>query len=59
VICRYDDFPIRLNSGVVIAVHWLTALVLAPLGTFYPVFAIFAVLSYIFIVWSLFFSTNQ
>ncbi len=59
VICRYKDFPIRLNSRVVIAVHWLTALVLAPLGTFYPVFAILAVLSYIFIVWSLFSAVTE
>jgi len=58
VICRYGDFPIRLNSGVVIAVHWLTALVLAPLGTFYPFVAVLAVLGYLFIVWSLFFSSN-
>lgn len=59
VICRYRDFPIVLNSRLVIAIHWLTALVLAPLGTFYPVVAVLAVLGYLFIVWSLFFSSNN
>jgi hypothetical protein len=58
VICRYGDFPIILNSRLVIAVHWLTALVLAPLGTFYSAVAVLAVLGYLFIVWSLFFSRN-
>ncbi len=58
VICRYRDFPISLHSGVVISIHWLTALVLAPLGTFFPVVAILAVAGYIFIVFILFFSRN-
>ena len=58
VICRYQDFPISLHSGVVISIHWLTALVLAPLGTFFPVAAILAVAGYLFIVYTLFFSRN-
>lgn len=58
VICRFRDFPIILNSRLVIAVLWLTALALAPLGTFYPGVAVLAVLGYLFIVWSLFFSRN-
>ena len=58
VICRYKDFPISLHSGVVISIHWLTALVLAPLGTFFPGFAILAIGGYFFIVFSLFFSNN-
>ncbi|MBC7358030.1 MAG: hypothetical protein H5U10_05760 [Desulfacinum sp.] len=33
VLCRYDDFPIRLHSRKLIAAHWLTVAVLAPLGT--------------------------
>lgn len=56
VICRFRDFPIRLHSGVVIALHWLTALVLAPLGTNIALFALMAVAGYIFIVVTLFFS---
>ena len=59
VICRFRDFPIRLHSGVVIAVHWLTALVLAPMGTLVPLFAPMAVAGYVFIVFTLFFSRDR
>ncbi|MFH1155399.1 MAG: hypothetical protein V1793_16440 [Pseudomonadota bacterium] len=56
VICRYKDFPIRLHSGTVIGIHWLTALVLAPLGMVFPFVALLAVAGYMFIVLTLFFS---
>ncbi|MBF0573173.1 MAG: hypothetical protein HQK69_05370 [Desulfamplus sp.] len=56
VICRFNDFPIRLHSGIVIAVHWLTALLLAPLGSNSPFIALMAVAGYVFIVLTLFFS---
>jgi hypothetical protein len=59
VICRFRDFPIRLHSGLVIAVHWLTALVLAPLGTGIAFISLFAVAGYIFIVFTLFFSKDK
>ena len=59
VICRFDDFPIRLHSPTVIGIHWLTALVLAPLGVFYGAFAIPAILGYAFITLTLFFSSNK
>lgn len=59
VICRFDDFPIRLHSPTVIFIHWLTALVLAPLGVFYGAFAVLAVAGYAFITLTLFFSSNH
>jgi len=59
VICRFDDFPIRLHSPTVIFIHWLTAIVLAPLGVFYWWFAILAIIGYSFITLTLFFSTNK
>ncbi|MCP3953743.1 MAG: hypothetical protein GY697_16215, partial [Desulfobacterales bacterium] len=46
VICRRDDFPIRLHSKTIISVHWITAIVLAPLGTYYQPFAVAALVSY-------------
>ncbi|WDP89126.1 MAG: hypothetical protein HUN04_05050 [Desulfobacter sp.] len=58
VICRFDDFPIRLHSPTVIAAHWLTALVLAPLGVFYGWAAVLAIAGYAFITLTLFFSGN-
>lgn len=59
VICRFDDFPIRLHSPTVICIHWLTAIVLAPLGVFYGWFAILAIIGYAFITLTLFFSGNH
>jgi hypothetical protein len=59
IICRFGDFPIKLHSTSVIFMHWLTAIVLAPLGIFYGWFAIFAIIGYSFIVLTLFFSSNK
>jgi hypothetical protein len=59
VICRFDDFPIQLHSPTVIFIHWLTAIVLAPLGVFYGWFAILAIIGYAFITLVLFFSTHH
>jgi len=46
VIGRHDDFPLQLHSSTVILLHWLTVLLLCPLGYFVPVFAVLAVLAY-------------
>jgi len=59
IICRFDDFPIKMHSPTVIFIHWLTAIVLAPLGIFYGWFAILAILGYSFITLTLFFSSNK
>ncbi|MCD4723074.1 MAG: hypothetical protein K8S13_24925 [Desulfobacula sp.] len=59
VICRFDDFPIKLHSVTVIGIHWLTAIVFAPLGVFYSWFAILAIIGYSFITLTLFFSSNK
>ena len=59
VICRFNDFPIRLHSLYVIFIHWLTAVVLAPLGVFYGGFAFSAIIGYAFITLTLFFSSHR
>ncbi len=46
VISRSSDFPIRLHSKNVLLLHWVTVLVLCPLGFFYPLPAIIAVVCY-------------
>jgi hypothetical protein len=46
VISRHGDFPIQLHSQQVILLHWLTVLILCPLGYFFPTAAILAVLCY-------------
>ncbi|MCP3943959.1 MAG: hypothetical protein GY710_21110 [Desulfobacteraceae bacterium] len=59
VICRFDDFPIKLHSPTVICTHWFTVIVLAPLGVFYGWFALAAIAGYAFITLTLFFSSNR
>jgi hypothetical protein len=56
VICRKDDFPIRLHSPSILVVHWITAIALAPLGTYYRAFALLALIGYAFILYMILFS---
>jgi hypothetical protein len=56
VICRKDDFPIRLHSSYIIIVHWITAIILAPLGTYFRGFAVLALGGYAFILYMILFS---
>ncbi|MCP4687308.1 MAG: hypothetical protein GY859_04610 [Desulfobacterales bacterium] len=56
VICRKDDFPIRLHSKSIIIVHWITAILLAPFGTYNGLLAICALVCYIFILYMILFS---
>ena len=46
VICRYDDFPIQLNSSRVVLFHWIIVLLIAPLGFYFRAFSIIAVIAY-------------
>ena len=59
VISRHGDFPIQLHSQNVILLHWLTVLILCPLGYFYPVAAILAVLCYGWLLFILLFNHGQ
>lgn len=59
VISRHGDFPIRLHSQNVILLHWLTVLILCPLGYFFPFVAIFAVISYGWLLFVLLFNHGQ
>jgi hypothetical protein len=59
VISRHGDFPIRLHSRQVILLHWLTVLILCPLGYFYEIAAIAAVLCYGRLLYLLLFSKGK
>ncbi len=59
VICRYNDFPVRLHSLPIIALHWVTVLIFAPLGKYYPLFAVPALVGYALILFLLLFSKRQ
>ncbi len=56
VISRHNDFPLKLHSRPVILLHWLTVLILCPLGYFIPVFAVIAVVAYAVLLLRLFFN---
>ena len=56
IICRFDDFPVKLHSLPVIILHWITVLLLAPAGKYYEGFAILAVVCYSTILYLILFS---
>ena len=51
ILCRYDDFPIRLHSRWVISLHWAIVLILAPMGYYNRAAAVFATVAYGFILY--------
>ncbi|HHD64537.1 MAG TPA: hypothetical protein ENK96_09305 [Desulfobulbaceae bacterium] len=55
VISRHEDFPIQLHSRRVLILHWITVLILCPLGYFIPFFAVAAVINYGLLLSMLFF----
>jgi hypothetical protein len=59
VISRLGDFPIRLHSQNVILLHWLTVLILCPLGFFYSWAAVLAVISYAWLLQILLFNHGK
>ncbi len=59
VISRHGDFPIQLHSRKVILLHWLTVLILCPLGYFFPLIAIAAVFCYGWLLYMLLFNYGQ
>jgi hypothetical protein len=50
IIMRRNDFPIRLNSLLPIALHWAIVLLLAPLGKVSPAFASLALAGYVLLL---------
>jgi hypothetical protein len=59
VICRSREFPIRLNSIQIIALHWITAALLAPLGTYSRLSAMAAMVGYSIILYTILFSQGE
>jgi hypothetical protein len=59
VICRYDDFPIMLESKWIIMVHWITVVILAPLGYNFKPFAVAAVVLYLLMLNTVLFSKGS
>ncbi|MDK2791209.1 MAG: hypothetical protein PWQ25_72 [Deferribacteres bacterium] len=59
VISRINDFPIRLHSGKIIFLHWITVFLLAPMGYYNLAFAFLAVVSYVIFLYFVFFSSCE
>jgi len=59
IICRYNDFPLKLHSPSIIALHWVTVIVIAPLGSYFRFFAVCATVCYIVILYSIFFTQRD
>jgi hypothetical protein len=47
VIVHQHDFPLRLNDLVIILLHWVTIILLAPMGSFHLIFALAAIPAFI------------
>ena len=56
VICRQHDFPIQLHSTRIIALHWLTVILLAPMGIYFRSVALAAVICYFLMLYFILFS---
>jgi hypothetical protein len=59
VICRFNDFPIKLHSKKMIILHWLTVIVLAPLGLYYPIVAFLATVAFVVFLSNMLFSQKN
>jgi hypothetical protein len=59
IICRYNDFPLGLHSKNIILLHWITVILLAPLGSYFRFFAVCTTLCYIFILYAIFFTRGN
>ncbi len=59
IICRYHDFPLRLHSRNLIYLHWVTVILLAPLGTYYRLFAALTMICYAVLLFMILFSRGH
>lgn len=59
IILRQDDFPLKLHSEKVVCFHWVTVILLAPLGTFYRAFAVPALVCYVGVLYLILFSKGS
>jgi len=58
IIIRKNDFPLVLHSRFAICWHWVTVIVLAPLGYYMAPMALVATLCYIALLWIILFSSE-
>lgn len=59
IVMRFHDYPILKSTKYVILLHWITVLLLAPLGKYYGLFSLLALPAYMIIVGIVFFSKSR
>ena len=59
IICRFDDFPLKLHSYTLIIFHWITVIFLAPLGTYFQFFACSATICFVVILYAIMFTKGK
>jgi hypothetical protein len=59
IICRFEDFPLKLHSFSLIIFHWVTVIFLAPLGMYYKFFACTAIICFVFILYAIMFTIGH
>ncbi len=58
IIIRKNDFPLVLHSRFAISWHWVTVIILAPLGYYMAPMALVATLCYVALLWIILFSSG-
>lgn len=56
VICRIEDFPIRLHSRQIISLHWFSVLIAGTVADYHPLLAVVSIVSYTIVLYMMFFS---
>ncbi len=56
IICRLNDFPLKLHSYTLIVFHWITVIFLAPMGMYYKFFACSATVCFVILLCAILFS---
>jgi len=59
IIVRWNDFPVSRSASVIVALHWATVFVLAPLGKHYPPMALVALPAYVALLALVFFTDRR
>ncbi|CAG35983.1 hypothetical protein [Desulfotalea psychrophila] len=59
VAARHREFPLQLQTKPTIALHWITVVILCPLGYFFAPVAIVAVLAYSVFLYQLLFGIGE
>jgi hypothetical protein len=57
-IVRRDDFPIFKSSATLISLHWLTVMILVPLGKYYQAFSMLGLLFFMILIFTVFFNKS-